>query len=486
MRRFGEPGVMGLITKEYHAEATALKFHNSDADVRYVEGPVGSGKSTMCIIDLIRMAMEQQPDKNGVRWSRWGIIRATNPQLRSTTIKTFEMWVPNEFAPVVYTAPITARMRQHLADGTSVDIEFVFLALDVPEDVSKLTSLELTGAYINEAREIEHAHFVTLKGRISRFPQTKKDDNDKTLYGPTHPKIIMDSNAPKTTHWLYDTFHTGKTPEGFAMFQQPPAVYWDADIEEWVLNPDAENLRHLDDNYYRRQLAGSTDEYIRVMLAGEAGMTQAGKVVFPTYSERKHVSPTIIVPVRGLAVCVGFDFGLMPAAVFGQLTNKGLRIIEELPMTDASLEDFIEDGVLPLITSEFPGYQIIGVGDPAGAGRNDIDKRTRFDVLQQFGIKAFPAITNSFITRKETVEWFLKRDEGLQISPKCVVLREGFGGGYVFKEVTGKTSRYLERPDKNPYSHPMDALQYLCLWAKFGFTPMRRGDSEPGKRFMYV
>src|SRR6478752_2177053 len=110
---------MALITKEYRAEATGRLFHNDPSDVRYVEGPVGSGKSTMCIIDLIRMAMDQQADEHGVRYSRWAIIRATNPQLRSTTIKTFELWVPSSIAPVVYTAPINARVIQKLADGTS-------------------------------------------------------------------------------------------------------------------------------------------------------------------------------------------------------------------------------------------------------------------------------------------------------------------------------------------------------------------------------
>lgn len=478
---------MALITKEYFAEKTATMFHNSLADVRYLEGPVGSGKSTMCIIDLIRMAMEQQPDEHGVRYSRWAIIRATNPQLRSTTIKTFELWVPPSIAPVVYTAPIAARMVQRLADGTSVDIEFVFLALDLPEDVEKLTSLELTGAYINETREIEKTHFETLQGRIGRFPQTRKDDDGNTLYGPTHIKIIMDSNAPKTSHWLYEMFHTGKTPESFELFAQPPAVYWDEETETWMLNPDAENLRHLPDGYYSRQLKGASDEYIRVMLAGEPGMTQAGKPVFPTYSDRKHVAPLKLDPIRGLPVLVGIDFGLYPAAIFGQLTNKGIRVTDELPMEDASLDEFMAELFLPLLKERYAGYPIIATGDPAGSGRNDVDKRSRFEVLASYGLRAFPAMTNSFITRKETIDWFLKRDEGLLLSPHCVVLREAFGGGYVYKEIRGKGGRYMERPDKNEYSHPMDGLQYLALYAKFGtVTKRNNSNADEPRRHLYV
>lgn len=476
-----------MITKEYYANATGTRLHQSHADVKYIEGPVGSGKSTTCIMDLLRMAMEQQPDDQGIRRSRMGIIRATNPQLRSTTIKTFEMWIPTEVAPVVMTAPISARLRQDLADGTKIDCEFVFLALDEPADVAKLTSLELTSAYINEAREIEHTHFETLQGRIGRYPETRKDAQGNVLYGPTHIKIIMDSNPPKTVHWLYTTFHTGNKPSTYDIFIQPAAVIWDEVKQQWFCNPDAENLDHLPTGYYERQLKGATDEYIRVMLAGEPGMSVAGKVVFPTYQDRKHVAAAIINPIRGLPVIVGFDFGLYPAAVFIQLTYKGLRITDELPASDESLEDFIAEYIRPMVAKRYSGFPLVGVGDPAGRGRNAIDKRTPFDVLAQGGLKAYPAITNNPITRKETVEWFLRRDEGLLISPHCTFVREAFAGGYIYKEQRNNTGRYSEKPDKNEYSHIMDAIQYAALWAKYGYGATRKtGTDTQQKKHSFV
>jgi hypothetical protein len=155
-------------------------------------------------------------------------------------------------------------------------------------------------------------------------------------------------------------------------------------------------------------------------------------------------------------------------------------------MEDASLDEFIVEGVLPLMKQRYPGYPIIATGDPAGSGRSDIDKRSRYDVLASYGLRAFPAMTNSFITRKETVDWFLKRDEGLIISPHCTVLREAFGGGYVYKEMRGKSGRYMERPDKNIYSHPMDGLQYALLYAKYGTTHQRSVTTEESKPFHYV
>jgi hypothetical protein len=437
-------------------------------------------------MELLALAMQQQPDAQGVRKSRMGIIRATNPQLRSTTIKTFEMWIPPSTATVVYTAPINARMQQRLSDGTTIDCEFVFLALDVPEDVKKLTSLELTAAYINEVREIEHTHFETLKGRIGRFPQTKRDERGKVIYGPTRVCIIMDSNPPKTTHWTFEMFHTGKLPDGFALFVQPPAVIWNEETQSWDINAEAENLLHLPDGYYLKQLSGATDEYIRVMLAGEPGMSSAGKPVFPSYSERRHVASQILVPIRGLPLIIGLDFGLMPAAAFMQLTGKGLRILDEMPASDESLEDFVQDYLKPLLASKYPGFQVIGAGDPAGRGRSGLDKRTPFDVLSAAGIKAYPAATNNFITRKETVEWFMRREEGLLISPNCLTIREGFAGGYIYKKLQNDSGRHAERPDKNPYSHPMDAVQYGALWAKYGYVATKKANTEEKKRFLFV
>ena len=101
-------------------------------------------------------------------------------------------------------------MQQRMADGTIMDCEFIFLALDVAEDINKLTSLELTAAYINEVREIEHTHFETLQGRIGRFPQTIKDENGKTITNSASrkKKEAIDKAVPNATtkqkHLLYE------------------------------------------------------------------------------------------------------------------------------------------------------------------------------------------------------------------------------------------------------------------------------------------
>lgn len=469
----------------YNAEPTLARLHlDMGVFVKYVAGPFGSGKSSGCLMEILMRAMRQQPDDLGIRKSRWAIIRNTYPELKSTTIKTFQEWIPDNVAPVVFSIPITASFRQRLQDGTYVDLEFVFMALDSPEDVSKLLSMELTGAYINEGREVAWEIIEGLIGRVPRYPKAIKEDvldaegkqtfdaNGKVvkrmIYGATEPGILVDSNPPMTTHWLYEKFETGAVPVGWKKYQQPPAVFKDEATGKWVLNPDAENLSNLDDKYYERQLDAATEDFIRINLGGEFGMSRRGKPVFNKFSHHKHVAKEKLNPLRGHTIIVGQDFGLTPAIVLGQLTSRGLIITDELPATDETLEDFLDEYLTPLLLERYPGFNVVGCGDPSGSNRSAHDKRTSFSIMRQRGIKAYPAITNDIKQRISTVNWFLGRDQGLIISPHCTHLIEACAAGYVFKETKNSKGMILDTPDKNEFSHIADALQYLCLYARYG------------------
>ena len=57
------------------------KFMASDAYGRIIAGPVGSGKTTACIMELLRRAIEQEPASDGIRYSRFAVVRQTLKQL---------------------------------------------------------------------------------------------------------------------------------------------------------------------------------------------------------------------------------------------------------------------------------------------------------------------------------------------------------------------------------------------------------------------
>jgi len=220
---------------KYNAEPTAALFHKDNSFVRGIVGPLGSGKSCACCLEVLQRSLKQTPAPDGFRYSRWAVIRNSYPELKSTTIKTWQDWIPEDICQIKWDAPITAKMRlSDIGDGTGIDMEIVFLALDRPQDVKKLLSLELTGAWINEAKEIDQGVLSMLTGRVGRYPSKIKMDGQKYWSG-----IIMDTNPMDEDHWYYHLAEEER-PVGYRFFRQPSALY--LKDGKYIPNPLAENI----------------------------------------------------------------------------------------------------------------------------------------------------------------------------------------------------------------------------------------------------
>ena len=71
------------------------EFMQSEARIRIIFGPVGSGKSTACCMELMRLALDQEPSpKDGIRYSKAAVIRNTYGELRTTTLETWTSIFP--------------------------------------------------------------------------------------------------------------------------------------------------------------------------------------------------------------------------------------------------------------------------------------------------------------------------------------------------------------------------------------------------------
>lgn len=447
----------------YTASPTLARFHASRAVVRGIRGPIGSGKSVGCVNDVMAKALEQRPGKDGIRRSRWGVVRNTYAELKSTTIKTWLDWY-GAITHMVYDAPIIGKVR-----FGDVELELVFVSLDKPKDIKKLLSLELTGAWLNEARELPRAVLDGALGRTGRYP-SKRDG------GASWSGVIMDTNPPDDTHWWY-ALAEEERPLGYEFWSQPGALLKRPD-GTYVPNPAAENVEHheLGFDYWMRQVPGKRAEWIKVYLLGQYGTVLDGRPVFPEYNDEVHCAEDIIEPLRGIPLLLGWDWGRTPACVIGQLSPKGqLRVLDEL-VVDATGEGmgvrkFAREVVKPHLAIHYPGMAIaLSLGDPSGVARDGSDQSC-FDIVGQEGIPTEPAPSNDPVDRQDAVIKMLTANvdgaPAYQLSPKCSYIRRGFLGGYRYARLNvSGDERYREAPEKNRFSHPHDAHQHLCQAAR--------------------
>jgi hypothetical protein len=240
----------------FKAYPTIERFLRSDAFIRCLVGPVGSGKSSACVMEVLLRAAAQRPGPDGKRRTRFAIIRNTYGQLRDTTRKTFEQWVPLKLG-TWHEQSFTF----HIKAG-DWDSEVLFRALDRPEDIKKLLSLELTGAYINEAREIPKHVLDILQTRVGRYPSVAQG-------GATWFGIWMDTNPWHTGHWGYQLFKKTR-PSGYELFEQPGGR-----------TPQAENIHHLPTEYYSRLVAGKDSEWIHSYVDGGYPSSDVGSIWGP-------------------------------------------------------------------------------------------------------------------------------------------------------------------------------------------------------------
>ena len=218
-----------------------------DSFFRGLRGPVGSGKSVSCC-GVVSQILNAEKGPDGIRKSRWAIIRNTNPQLRTTTIKTWLDWFPEEdWGKFLWSVPYTHHIQKN-----DIDLEVIFLALDRPEDVKKLLSLELTGIWVNEAREIPKSIIDACTMRVGRYPSMKDG-------GCTWTGVICDTNAPEEDHWwpimsgevpvpdhipreeAKDAYQAKQLGFLYTAIRNDRKENEDGDIERYVLNENAEN-----------------------------------------------------------------------------------------------------------------------------------------------------------------------------------------------------------------------------------------------------
>jgi hypothetical protein len=411
-------------------------------------GPVGSGKSAGCFMELLRRAKMQAPNARGERLTRFAIVRNTLPQLRQTCLADIQLWL----GPIMNykVADNTIQIRTPLPDGTKVVSDWMLIPLDTPEDQKRLLSLNLTGAWISEFREIPPSILDALSGRVGRYPA-------KAIAPYTWKGIIAESNPPDDDSDWYHKLETEKPPD-WKLFKQPGGM-----------TEFAENVENLPEGYYPLLVANNSSDWVDVHVNANYGKSLSGQAVWrASFKPDFHVVDQLIEPANNIPIMIGQDFGRTPACLFGQVDARGrLVIMRELFSTDKGLEQFVTTEIRPFIYMHYMGHRLFAVCDPAGNAKGPIGEESPIKALKRMGFEAFPAVTNDVDPRLRAVEQlFLQQIDGgpaLMISgPGCPTLVHALKHSYRYKRK--KTGQLEDRPEKtHPWSDLADCLQYMAL-----------------------
>lgn len=469
----------------YAAPPTGARFMKSAAYGRLLAGPVGSGKTVACVIELLRRAIGQNKGDDGYRYTRFAIVRQTLKQLKDTVLKDCEQWLQGLGAWKVSEGTF------HLEFG-DVRSEWVFIPLENSEDQARLLSMQLTGAWLSECIEMDLDVLGPLSGRLGRYPSGAQG-------APTWHGWIADTNFPtEMTPW--HTFMENP-PQDIQIFKQPSGLSPEAENLNWLLQTDVTKKLPYNDprrvaqgrRYYERfvEQFGEDSDWVTRYVKAQYGDDPSGAAVFKnTFRADFHIVPdTLVIP--GYALLVGQDFGRNPWSLIAQMDHLGRLIIhQEVAGTNVGLEKHVNQSLRPILYSEkYIGTRVAAVGDPSGGAKGSIGEESCIEAMKRFGVPCFPAPTNDIEPRLRAVETLLGRQTNggptLMISRRgCPHLCRAMSGGYRFTKLkTGALRTVPDKTDKEGFSHVADCLQYLALVVHGNIVPdITRRLRSVGKR----
>lgn len=466
----------------------------SRARCSFIMGPLGSGKTFGAIQRMLLHMQEQAPNAQGVRPTRWFVVRNTYSDLETTTMKDFQaIFKDGELGRMKGSKPPNYKALFRLEDGTTVEAEVIFLALDREEDVRKLRGAQGTGFWLNEVKELEKAIVNMADARHGRYPSMGDGGVMPTWHG-----LLGDTNAPDEDHWYFHAAEVTREP-GWEFFRQPGGVVPVIDphthepIEgKWELNPAAENLQNLVPDYYQALLANKEPDWISVMLSNEYGFTIDGKPVHPEFRDSIHTAREAISYNPSWPLIIGIDFGRTPAAA---ITQRDPVLDRRFVIDEIVTEDMAASQFGPMLKrhleQNYPECWNTGVqiwGDPAGDNLGDAIDSSAMAILRSAGIPCQPTTSNAPPVRRAALANVINRNamdqrSAFLLSPKCSVLRKGLMGGFCYRRIKVPGSeRYTEHPDKNHFSHIVEALEYAFQGDGEGRAAVRRAQSEGGHR----
>lgn len=497
--------------------AVLRAFYRSNASVRFIIGPVGSGKTRTMFMAAMRHAREAYPDRRGKRKTRWLVVRNTYPQLEESTQKDWDQAFSEPFDNPETLGKWRGKMpAKWIAKFDDVEAEFIFMAFPDLESIKQAKSMQLTGVIFHEMRYLSQDVVTNLIERTGRYPAkqdiahnfpegTPMEDMAPKWYG-----ALGDTNMPDQTHFLtvwagiqaipawvpFEDRAAWIKPEGYEIYRQPPGllpVYNAAgDLIDYKANPKAENLTWLPGGtkYYLSKKSGKR-AYVKSQLCNEPIAERSGEPVHGDYVDERHYRDEEFPPTEEKPIIIGVDLGNCFAAEFMQNHNGCNVFFDELFLKAVStkqagqkLKQYIADNYPKhwAMTSAdptrlHPGVIIYCASDGGWKNSHNDDLKSHIQILGGIGIQVFIAPGSSRAANcKAAMDSALTRfpmgRPGLLLGNKATMLRTGLESGYVWAtaKVQAGSDTLRDTVVKSDYSHPVEAAQHALLGAGEGVT----------------
>lgn len=481
-------------------DKTDRKLLASTANVIFVNGPVGTGKSSGVVMKIVKFAATKMLPVNGVRRCRVIVARTDMPKLETSTAEVLQQWFTEPGKKPIkfegqYPKRATLTIGNH--DGTVSEIEFILKGFpDNPKEIyDNFSGLPTNVLWINEVQTYSSPAMVEIGfQRTGRYLGADGGNQGERL-------VICDFNKPSEGHWIAEWEKNPPDKEEAVMniegleelgkelmpfkvefISWPPPVLPIVDVMSgettgYRINPEA-------DYFYKQprgaaywietlQANSKNPAYIKTNILNEYGFRSDGIPVFNhVYRESIHVAKTKLMPDIGRTLYIGSDpSGFRGAAIAAQFGAKGLEVYKDFcDMTEPmSFNELLTNLITPWIREHgFQNENVVFVLDPANAANTQ--HLTPRDECRLAGFKAYNAPSNDPDARIESLRWFMQKLGGLSIcpSPDTKVLRQALGADYYWKK-QGAIHLGKPRPEKTRgYSDVADSLTYLSLYFRRG------------------
>ena len=438
---------------QYTPPQSLAPFFASEQRLRFTRGPVGSTKSTAMVMELFRRACQQEPGKDGVRRTAFAVVRNTLSQILKTCLVTMQ----KTLGPLVRYKVSTQTVIFEFNDVYS---EWLLLPLDTPQNIQRLLSLELTGAWVSEFREIDHELVVNAYSRCGRYPAALGQGVAPTWYG-----LIAEANSFSEDSPWFDEL---EIPEGLQVLipgrTSLPKKNWFYLVQPGAYDETADWLHYLPPDYYADLLESNGEAWAQQYIHNLITPSLSSQAVFAkSFDRAAHVVEGLqFIPT--LPLVIGLDVGRQPAAALGQVDPRGrLNVLASIWAENKGIEKFIAEDLSPLLAERFPRAYVYAVVDPASRSRSQIGEQSVLEAINESGLSAILASTNNIAPRLRAVEKYLNRRNGVAIdrdhNARLIVSLQ-----YGYRFPRDREKALMEQPKKDhPDSDLADALQYLCL-----------------------